>query len=128
MRLTTLEHKKRLIGAVVAATAALLLGGGAAVAGDGPKKTTVIEEQVSASEARRVAYRYLSRQGYARRVGPGSARVRSITRDGDTWIITVAFSNGTNVQSGRTMLYVDARTALVSEVPPTNRSDTVAAQ
>ena len=126
MSLTTLEHKTRRIA--VAAAAVLLLGSGATVAGDGHEAAPVVDQQISANEARRVAYRYLSDQGYGRRIGPGSARVRDITRDGDTWILTVAFSNGTNVQSGRTMLYIDARTALVSELPPTKRSDTVAAQ
>lgn len=74
--------------------------------------------QISANEARRTAYRHLAALGYSRKIGPGSARVRSITRDGGTWIVRVAISNGTSVQSEQRMLYIDARTALVSEIPP----------
>ena len=85
--------------------------------------------EVSANEANRLVYRWLAKQGYSRRrVGPGSARVRDITRADDTWVVQVSFSNGTAVQSGRTTLYVDAKTALVSDTPPDRRPRSVVAR
>ena len=133
MNVRTLEHKNRpRRGLAVAATVAaslLLLVGKSPLADDWKSYTDArVDKQVSAYEARRAAYRYLRDLGYSRRVGPGSAQVRSITRDGDTWIIRVALSNGGAVRSERAMLYVDATTALVSEVPPTNKPSAVASE
>lgn len=88
----------------------------AAVAVDGGERRIV--QQVSASDARRAAYRYLGELGYSRYSSTGSARVRSITREGDTWIVDVACSNGGRVLSRHATLYVDATTAFVSEQAP----------
>ena len=88
----------------------------------------VVEQQVSANEARRAAYRFLAARGYSRKIGAGSARVRSITRDGDTWIVQVSVTHGGAVQSDKAMLYIDARTALVSEAPPENLPSRVAVE
>ncbi len=127
---STTSHGRfgRVIAATMLATA-LLLPSGPAAAGDAEDSAeTQIERQVSANEARRAAYRYLADQGYSRKIGPGGARVRSITRDGDTWILQVAISNGTSVQSDRSMLYIDAKSALVSEVAPADRPSRVASE
>ncbi len=99
-----------------------------AVAVDDALDDTVIEKQITANDARRAAYGYLREQGYTRKIGPGGARVRAITRDGDTWLVKVSMSNGTSVQSVRSMLYIDAKTALVSEVPPEEQPSRVAQQ
>lgn len=114
-----------------AALAALLIGNpaiahetAAAVAVDGG--TRLIAQQVSASEARRAAYRYLGELGYSRYSSTGSARVRSITREGDTWIVNVAYSTGGRVLSRRATLFVDAATAFVSEQAPADLERRVA--
>lgn len=117
--------------AIAVLGAAFLLPAAPAAAGDDSAVAiddSVIEKQISANEARRAAYKYLAAQGYSRKIGPGSARVRSITRDGDTWIIQISMSNGTSVQADKSMLYIDAKTALVSEVAPEGLPSRVAAE
>ena len=88
----------------------------------------VIRQQISANEARRAAYRYMSELGYARNSSLGSARVRSVTREGDTWILTVAYTSGGRTLSRKAVLFVDANTALVSELPPGDIEGRVAAE
>ncbi|MDX1480305.1 MAG: hypothetical protein R3315_01435 [Woeseiaceae bacterium] len=90
-----------------------------AIAVDGVERSErLIGQQVSANEARRAAYRYLGELGYSRYSNVGAARVRSITREGDTWIVNVAYSTGGRVMSRQATLFVDADTALVSERAP----------
>jgi hypothetical protein len=88
----------------------------------------VVGDPVSAHDARRAAYRYLGELGYTRSSGIGAARVRSITREGDTWILRVAYSRIGRVLGQQTMLYVDANSALVSEVAPEGIDGRVAAR
>lgn len=85
-------------------------------------------DQVTAHDARRAAYRYLAGLGYTSGNGIGAARVRSMTRDGDTWILRIAFSRGGRALSQRAVLYVDADTEVVSEVPPAGADGPVAAK
>lgn len=82
--------------------------------------------QLSASDARRRAYRYLAKLGYTNSSAIGGARVRSITREGDTWIARIAYSTGGRVLSRKAVLYIDADTALVSETPPRDGEGRVA--
>ena len=75
-----------------------------------------VEKQVSAHTAKRLARSYLSKLGFSSRIGPGAARIRSITRDAGTWIVSARVS-GTHVSNDLRILYVDARTGVVSDVP-----------
>jgi len=127
---------RALARAAVPAAVILFLAGAAAahetadsVAVDGPDHTLrYANPQLSANDARRAAYSHMAELGYRRHGGPGSVRVRSTTREGDTWIVEVAYSAGGRVLSQRAMLYVDAESALVSEVPPENLDNRVAAE
>ena len=87
-----------------------------------------VEEQVSANAARRLARVHLCSLGFCSRFGPGGAKIRSITRDVGTWIIYAQISNGPAVMNQQRILYVDARTGLVSNVPPDSSPAQVAAE
>ncbi len=87
-----------------------------------------VEEQVSANAARRLARVHLCSLGFCSRFGPGGAKIRSITRDVGTWIIYAQVSNGPAVMNQQRILYVDARTGLVSNVPPDSSPAQVAAE
>jgi len=87
-----------------------------------------VEKQVSASEAKRMARSHLKAQGFSGRIGPGAARIQSVTRDAGTWIISAKVSNGGSVLADQRILYVDAQTGVVSDVAPTNSPSQVAAE
>jgi len=87
-----------------------------------------VEEQVSANSAKRLARAHLCSMGFCSRFGPGGAKIRSITRDAGTWIIYARVSNGPAVMNQQRILYVDARTGLVSNVPPDSSPAQVAAE
>lgn len=89
-----------------------------------------IEKQVSASEAKRLARSHLNALGFSTHVGPGpgAARIRSVTRDAGTWIIYVRVTNGGAVFSKQHVLYVNAQTGVVSEVPPRSSPAQVVAE
>ncbi len=86
------------------------------------------EEQVSANAARRLARVYLCSLGFCSRFGPGGAKIRSITRDAGTWIVYAQVSNGPAAMNQQRILYVDAQTGLVSNVPPDTSPAQVAAE
>lgn len=118
------------------ATAALALAAFSASAASGFESGAIIEkgdtsqteQRVSAHEARRAGYRYLAALGYGRASGIGSARVSSVSREGDTWILRVAYATGSRVQSRTGLLYVDALSALVTQTPPLRIDGQVAAK
>jgi len=85
-------------------------------------------EQVSAYGAKRLARRFLSNRGFVYGVGPGAARIKSITRDGDTWVLHVVFSQDSRIMHESALLYIDAGTARVSEVAPLQAPRHAAAQ
>ena len=87
-----------------------------------------VEKQVSASEAKRMARSHLKAQGFSGRIGPGAARIQSITRDAGTWIISAKVSNGGSVLSEQRILYIDAQSGVVSDVAPTKSPSQVAAE
>lgn len=87
-----------------------------------------VTEQLSAYDAKRLARQFLFERGYSNGVGPGNARIKSITRDSDTWIVQVALSNGTHIMNKQAFLYIDANSAMVSEVAPERKPRQVAAQ
>jgi len=79
----------------------------------------IVTEQVSAHRAKRIARTYLQDRGFRNGMGPGAARIRSITREGDTWVVLVRLNNSNrHVMNEKYYLYVDADTAVVSETPP----------
>lgn len=88
------------------------------------------EKQISASEAKRLARSHLSKQGYSTSVGPGpgAARLKSITRDAGTWIVTARVSNSGSVLNQLRILYVDTQTGVVSDVAPAKSRSQVAAE
>jgi len=85
-------------------------------------------EQVSAYGAKRLARRFLTNRGFTNGMGPGAARIKSITRDGDTWVLRVAFSLDSHIMNQKALLYVDAGTVRISEVAPARKPRQVAAQ
>ncbi len=87
-----------------------------------------VTEQVSAHGAKRLARQFLVERGFATGVGPGKAAIKSATRDGDTWILQIAISDGGWVMNRRAVLYIDAGSAMVSEVAPEPKPEQVAAQ
>lgn len=89
-----------------------------------------VERQVSASEAKRMARSYLSEKGFSTHIGPGpgAARIKSVTLDSGTWIVSARVSLGGRVLSHNVALYVDAQTGGVSDVPPTTSPAQVAAE
>lgn len=90
--------------------------------------TITVTEQLSAYAAKRLARRYLVEREFEIGTGPGKAKINSITRDNDTWIVQLALSNGGWTMNTRAQLYIDANTALVSEVAPARMPRQVAAQ
>ncbi len=61
---------------------------------------------ISANDAKRVVGRYLADLGYTLRIGPGGARILSVSREGLHWAVSVLLSNGNSVQSSSLSLYV----------------------
>ncbi len=87
-----------------------------------------VTEQLSAYGAKRLARQFLFERGFSIGVGPGNARIKSITRDSDTWIVQVTFSNDSHIMNKRALLYIDANSAMVSEVAPERKPRQVAEQ
>ena len=107
---------------VAASAAALLVTTGQAGAHEPGDAVSIDEvkvvEQLSANDARRRAYDYMASLGYVNSGQIGGAKVRGITREGDTWIVRVAYSSGSRIMKRSAVLYIDAATAVVSEQPP----------
>ena len=87
-----------------------------------------VEEQVSANAAKRLARAHLCSMGFCNRFGPGGAKIRSITLDAGTWIVYTRVSNGPTVMNEQRILYIDAQTGVVSDVPPATSPAQVAAE
>ena len=86
-----------------------------------PDQTEIVSEAVpslSAHEARRLARAHLCDAGFCSSFGPGAAKLSGITRDAGTWILNVRLSDGGATFTQRHVLYIDAGTGVVSEVPP----------
>jgi hypothetical protein len=117
--------------AVVLAGAALVTLPASVIFAGTPEEDDIskyeVEKQVSAYEAKRLARSYLSKLGFSGRIGPGAARIRSITRDASTWIVSARVS-GTYVSNDQRILYIDARTGVVSDVRPDTSPVQVAAE
>jgi len=118
--------------AVVLAGVVLVMLPAAAIFAHTPQEDDIakfeVEEQVSANAARRLARVHLCSLGFCSRFGPGGAKIRSITRDAGTWIIYANVSNGSAIMNQQRILYVDAKTGLVSNVPPDTSPAQIAAE
>lgn len=107
--------------AVVLASAALIALPVSVVFAGTPAEDDIskyeVERQISAYEAKRLARSYLSKLGFSNQIGPGAARIRSITRDAGGWIVSARVT-GTYIFNDQRILYIDAQTGVVSDVPP----------
>ncbi len=118
--------------AVVLAGVALIMLPATAIFAHTPDEEDIgkyaVEEQVSANAAKRLARVHLCSMGFCSRFGPGGAKIRSITRDAGTWIVYTRISNGPTVMNKQRILYIDAQTGVVSDVPPVTSPAQVAAE
>ena len=87
-----------------------------------------VTEQVSAYGAKRLGRQFLVERGFTTGKGPGKAAIKSVTREGDTWILQVAISDSGWISNRKAVLYIDAASAMVSEVAPAPKPEQVAAQ
>ncbi len=87
-----------------------------------------MEEQVSPNAAKRQARAHLCSTCFCSRYCHGGAKIRSITRDAGTWIVYTRVSNGPTVMNEKRILYIDAQTGVVSDVPPDTSPAQVAAE
>lgn len=87
-----------------------------------------VVERVSAHGAKRLARQFLVERGFDTGVGPGKAAIRSVTREGDTWILRIGMSEGGWVMNRNANLYIDAKSARVSEEAPEKLPQQVAAK
>jgi len=119
----------RVAGLFIAAALGLSSASGfAADTNEEAYDNVTITEQVSAYGAKRLARHFLVERGFATGMGPGKAAIKSVTREGDTWILQIAISDGGWVMNRNAVLYIDAGSANVSLVAPEPKPEQVAAQ
>jgi hypothetical protein len=70
---------------------------------------------ISANDAKRLARRYLGDLGYSMRIGPGGARILSVSLDEGRWAVRVALSNGGSVQTHALTFYVRINDGVIEE-------------
>jgi len=88
----------------------------------------IVTERISANGAKRAVRQYLAERGFTNDLGPGAARIRSVSLDGRAWVVEIAISNqNSRVLNEKHYLYVDRQTAVVSETPPADDPERVAA-
>jgi len=116
--------------AIFASLLAFMIPASAALAHIPDQTETVFEAapSLSASEARRLARAHLCDAGFCSSFGPGAAKLSGITRDAGTWVINVRLSDGGASFTQRHILYIDAGTGVVSEVPPAASPTQVASE
>ncbi len=126
---TAVTNNRQILALVFAAAIGLAAtNASAADATEATYDNVTVTSQLSANGAKRLTRRFLLDRGFVYGVGPGAARVKSITRDADTWIIRVVYSNGGYVASEQAILYIDTNTAALSEVAPVREPQQLAAQ
>ena len=126
---TTVTNNARILATVFAAVLSLAAANASASdVNDEAYDNVTVTAEVSANSAKRLVRSYLHDRGFSYGFGPGAARVKSITRDADTWIVKVDYSNGGFVMSEHAVLYVNANTATLAEVAPAPQPQQVAAQ
>ena len=126
---TTVTKDARIVALVFAAAIGLsATSSHAADSNDQAYDNVTVVAPISAYSAKRLARGFLTERGFVSGIGPGAARIKSISRDGGTWIVKVAYSHGTLSMNKRATLYIDADSASVSEVAPVKEPVQVAAQ
>ena len=126
---TTVTKDPRIVALIFAA--AISLSATSSHAADSSEQAydnVTVVAPISANSAKRLARGFMRERGFVSGIGPGAARIRSISRDGGTWIVQVAYSLDTTTMSKRATLYIDADSASVSEVAPVKEPVQVAAQ
>ncbi len=96
-----------------------------------PDQTEIVSEaapSLSAYEAKRLARAHLCDAGFCSSFGPGAAKLSAITRDAGIWILNVRLSGGGATFTQHRVLYIDAGTGVVSEVPPAASPTQVASE
>ena len=127
--ITKVTRIPRVLAVLTAATIGLSsVSTFAADSGETGYDNITVLERVSAHGARRLARQFLVERGFATGVGPGKAAIKSVTREGDTWILRIRMSDSGWVMNRSAVLYIDAKSAIVSEIPPERMPQQVAAQ
>lgn len=126
---TTVTNNARILATIFAAVLSLAAANASASdANNEAYDNVTVTADVSANSAKRLVRSYLHDRGFKYGIGPGAARVKSITRDADTWIVRINYSSGGFVMSEQATLYVNAKTAVLAEVAPAPQPQQVAAQ
>ena len=126
---TTVTKDPRIVALIFAA--AISLSATSSHAADSSEQAydnVTVVAPISANSAKRLARGFMRERGFVSGIGPGAARIRSISRDGGTWIVQVAYSLGTLSMNQRATLCIDADSASVSEVAPVKEPVQVAGQ
>jgi hypothetical protein len=126
---TTVTKDPRIVALVFAA--ALGLSATSSHAADSIEQAydnVTVVAPISANSAKRLVRGFLTERGFVSSIGPGAARIKSISRDGSTWVVQIVYSLGTVTMTNRATLYVNADSASVSEVAPEKEPVQVAAQ
>ena len=77
------------------------------------------QQQVSASQARRITRSFLSKRGYSRNIGPGGSRINGVTSEGTHWLVNVTLLNSSAAGGTKRTLYINSVTGQISEQAPT---------
>ncbi len=119
MRIVTTVTKNRLVlGLALAAATGLASTTSYAADPAESYDNITVTAQVSAHGAKRLGRQFLQEQGFTYGIGPGAAQIRSITRDGDTWVLQVRYSLGGLTMNQSALMYVNVSAGLVREVAP----------
>lgn len=103
---------------ITLAAATILIAPGSATFAHTPGEANSSETpqySVTANDARRIARKYLGALGYSTQTGPGGARIRSISRDGNTWIIDTRLGGLASAITRRHLVYVNAHTGVIGD-------------
>jgi hypothetical protein len=126
---TTVTNNPRIVALVLAAAFGLsAISSNAADSSEQAYDNVTVVAPISAHSAKRLARGFMSERGFVSGIGPGAARIKSISRDGGTWIVQIAYSLDTTTMNKRATLYIDADSESVSEVAPVKEPVQVAAQ
>ena len=126
---TTVTKNPRIVALVFAAAIGLsATSSHAADSNERAYDNVTVVAPISANSAKRLVRGFLGERNFVYGIGPGAARIKSISRDGSTWVVQIAYSLDTLTMNKRATLYVNADSASVSEVAPVKEPVQVAAQ
>ncbi len=83
------------------------------------REPAMSQQQVSASQARRITRSFLSKRGYSRNIGPGGSRINGVTSEGNHWLVNVTLLNSSAAGGTKRTLYINSVTGQISEQAPT---------